>query len=272
MIGAGKNGPPRKYERWLSSASSGSVGLAMITDRTFQVQVQAWKVSKASVKISVCLAFSEVQVFRCMSRRTRGVSGASKLIRHARDLVDRFWGVTVGVGEDPAAEEVGVGAHVGEDNNEGSGHSEEESEDGDYIPSEENAYDDKGKKVLNSDFHGDEDEDSDDLESGFGGFDSEEDDGGAEANTFLIHKPVKDMKNYQWRVGTLYANRDEFKETVSAFAVYTTRGIKFDKCDRLRVIAKCEGNCPFILYAVKMNEEETWQLRSMNLRHSCKPV
>ncbi|MED6177569.1 hypothetical protein PIB30_099342, partial [Stylosanthes scabra] len=33
MIGAGKNGPPGKYERWLSSASSGSVGLAMITDR-----------------------------------------------------------------------------------------------------------------------------------------------------------------------------------------------------------------------------------------------
>ncbi|MED6112027.1 hypothetical protein PIB30_057866 [Stylosanthes scabra] len=71
MIGAGKNGPPGKYERWLSSASSGSVGLAMITDR---VQVQAWKVSEASMKISVCLAFSEVQVFRCMSRRTRGVS------------------------------------------------------------------------------------------------------------------------------------------------------------------------------------------------------
>ncbi|MED6204844.1 hypothetical protein PIB30_012615 [Stylosanthes scabra] len=100
MIGAGKNGPPGKYERWLSSASSGSVGLAMITDRnkyyrlvalsvlrihglriltpyihqTFQIQVQAWKVSEASVKISVCLAFFEVQVFRCMSRRTRGVS------------------------------------------------------------------------------------------------------------------------------------------------------------------------------------------------------
>ncbi|MED6162538.1 hypothetical protein PIB30_071401 [Stylosanthes scabra] len=71
MIGAGKNGPPGKYERWLSSASSGSIGLAMITDR---VQVQAWKVSEASVKISVCLAFSKVQVFRCMSRRTRGAS------------------------------------------------------------------------------------------------------------------------------------------------------------------------------------------------------
>ncbi|MED6205631.1 hypothetical protein PIB30_019378 [Stylosanthes scabra] len=34
MIGAGKNGPPGKYERWLSSASSRSVRLAMITDRS----------------------------------------------------------------------------------------------------------------------------------------------------------------------------------------------------------------------------------------------
>ncbi|MED6125287.1 hypothetical protein PIB30_067164 [Stylosanthes scabra] len=71
MIGAGKNGPPGKYERWLSSGSSGSVGLAMIADR---VQVQAWKFGEASVKISVCLVFSEDRVFRCMSRRTRGVS------------------------------------------------------------------------------------------------------------------------------------------------------------------------------------------------------
>ncbi|MED6149196.1 hypothetical protein PIB30_060150 [Stylosanthes scabra] len=109
MIGAGKNGPPGKYERWLSSASSGSVGLAMIIDRTFQVLVQASKVSEAFAKISEFLAFSEVQVFHCMSRRTRGVGvlvrvglvgepklrSASKLVKHVRDLVDRFWGVTV---------------------------------------------------------------------------------------------------------------------------------------------------------------------------------
>ncbi|MED6220228.1 hypothetical protein PIB30_042879 [Stylosanthes scabra] len=70
MIGAGKNGPLGKYERWLSSASSGSVGFAMITDR---VQVQAWKVGEASMKIFVCLALSEGQVFRCVIWRTRRI-------------------------------------------------------------------------------------------------------------------------------------------------------------------------------------------------------
>ncbi|MED6189416.1 hypothetical protein PIB30_095775 [Stylosanthes scabra] len=43
------------------------------------------------------------------------------------------------------------------------------------------------------------------------------------------------MANYQWRVGTVYASRDEFKETVFAYAVYIARGIKFDYCDRKRV-------------------------------------
>ncbi|MED6127398.1 hypothetical protein PIB30_087778 [Stylosanthes scabra] len=45
MIGAGKNGPPGKYERWLSSASSGSVGLAMITDRNMNIGSHVWRVT-----------------------------------------------------------------------------------------------------------------------------------------------------------------------------------------------------------------------------------
>ncbi|MED6221403.1 hypothetical protein PIB30_054305 [Stylosanthes scabra] len=65
MIGAGKNGLPGKYERWLSSASSGSVGL-------FRYRFKLGKLAKYPWN-SECLAFSEVQVFRCMSWRTRGV-------------------------------------------------------------------------------------------------------------------------------------------------------------------------------------------------------
>ncbi|MED6176903.1 hypothetical protein PIB30_092796 [Stylosanthes scabra] len=92
MIGAGKNGPPGKYERWLSSASSGSVGLAMITDQgwrfirtenpwvgdshsvqyqTFQVHVRAWKVGEVSEKNVGRLVSPRVQVFRCVIWRTR---------------------------------------------------------------------------------------------------------------------------------------------------------------------------------------------------------
>ncbi|MED6195946.1 hypothetical protein PIB30_042614 [Stylosanthes scabra] len=75
--------PRLTYERWSSSASSGSVRIgydnrsgeltvACRNRHTFQVQVQAWKVGEVSVKNT----------------------DASKLIKHVRDLIDRFWGVT----------------------------------------------------------------------------------------------------------------------------------------------------------------------------------
>ncbi|RYR04187.1 hypothetical protein Ahy_B06g083793 [Arachis hypogaea] len=79
----------------------------------------------------------------------------------------------------------------------------------------------------------------------------------------------KDMSQYKWEVGTVYASREEFKDTVTAYAVQTARAITFRKCDLQRVRAVCTGNCPFWVYAAKMKEEDTWQLRSMNLSHTC---
>ncbi|MED6188550.1 hypothetical protein PIB30_087030 [Stylosanthes scabra] len=104
-IGGGKNGPLGKYERWLSSASSGSVGLAMITDRgrRFIRTVNPWVGDSHSVKsFAACLGELEVSVCRLgfslgqlVNLSFAGsVVSASKLIRHVRDLVDRFWGVT----------------------------------------------------------------------------------------------------------------------------------------------------------------------------------
>ncbi|MED6135553.1 hypothetical protein PIB30_047623 [Stylosanthes scabra] len=109
MIGAGKNGPPGKYERWLSSASSGSVGIGCdnrpgeltvacrnrhassgwrfictenpwvgdshsVHYQTFQVQVRNWKVGEVFVKKVGRLVSPRVQVFRCVMRRTRNSS------------------------------------------------------------------------------------------------------------------------------------------------------------------------------------------------------
>ncbi|RYQ81129.1 hypothetical protein Ahy_Scaffold1g107135 [Arachis hypogaea] len=63
-----------------------------------------------------------------------------------------------------------------------------------------------------------------------------------EGFTFPVHKLQKDMSQYKWEVGTLYASREEFKDTITAYAVHTARSIR---------------------------GEETWQLRSMNLTHTC---
>ncbi|RYR24896.1 hypothetical protein Ahy_B02g058473 [Arachis hypogaea] len=39
------------------------------------------------------------------------------------------------------------------------------------------------------------------------------------------------MTNYKWKVEILYESRQEFKDTMAAYAVQTARNIKFKKCD-----------------------------------------
>ncbi|RYR20646.1 hypothetical protein Ahy_B03g065837 isoform A [Arachis hypogaea] len=128
------------------------------------------------------------------------------------------------------------------------------------VPNEGNV--EKGKKVVTSDL---DDEDAVDRIDADDGEDHAEEGG----QRFPVHKTQKEMKKYQWKVGTLYESRQEFKDTVAAYAVNTARNIKFKKCDLVRVRAVCQKGCPFWLYAHRVGEESTWQLRSMNLQHTC---
>ncbi|MED6183552.1 hypothetical protein PIB30_038865 [Stylosanthes scabra] len=145
----------------------------------------------------------------------------------------------------------------------------EDSEDGDYLPSDEEEDSVHDIHFTDSEDELDLDDNGFDVESEdeeglhpVGGYDRDDDDEGEleDVTMYAVHKLVDDMANYPWRVGTVYANRDEFKKTVSSFAVHTARGIKSDKYDRMRVIAVCQASCPFRLYCVKMNEEDSWQL------------
>ncbi|MED6161621.1 hypothetical protein PIB30_062543 [Stylosanthes scabra] len=62
--------------------------------------LESWRSIHEEVRAS---SFSKSQIFRCVLWRTRRVAvcvedrvwtSASKLIKHVRDFVDRFWGVT----------------------------------------------------------------------------------------------------------------------------------------------------------------------------------
>ncbi|RYR61408.1 hypothetical protein Ahy_A04g018587 isoform B [Arachis hypogaea] len=126
----------------------------------------------------------------------------------------------------------------------------------------------KKNAVANEDFEDDEGGNSDDLdfdhEVGAKGSNSEH-----QGVRFPVHKAQKYMNEYKWEVGTVYASREEFKYTVTAYAVHTARAIRLRKCDLKRVRAVCSDDCPFWVYAAKIRGEETWQLRSMNLTHTC---
>ncbi|MED6220695.1 hypothetical protein PIB30_047310, partial [Stylosanthes scabra] len=114
--------------------------------------------------------------------------------------------------------------------------------------------DNEGKGVVNEEFH-DAGEDSDELQEGYavGGYDREEGDKG-DTVVFPVHKQHANMACYNWEPGTVYATKDEFKETVIGHVVYTKRGIKSQKIDRKRVIVNCQAGCPFRLYCVKMGK------------------
>ncbi|RYR22148.1 hypothetical protein Ahy_B03g067427 [Arachis hypogaea] len=126
----------------------------------------------------------------------------------------------------------------------------------------------KKKGVATKNFEDEDGARSDEIENDHevGGAMSDSDHQG---QSYPVYKHKKDMSQYKWEVGTVYATREEFKDTVTAYAMQTARAITFRKCDLQRVRAVCTGKCPFWLYAAKMKEEDTWQLRNMNLTHTC---
>ncbi|XP_052111651.1 uncharacterized protein LOC127743033 [Arachis duranensis] len=88
---------------------------------------------------------------------------------------------------------------------------------------------DKGKEIVNGDFNDEEGFNSDELDLEYevgGGSDKEDrqekDD--YKRRRYPIYKDVKDMRSYKWEVGTVFASREEFKDTVTVYTVQT-RGL-----------------------------------------------
>ncbi|RYR72345.1 hypothetical protein Ahy_A02g006550 [Arachis hypogaea] len=60
---------------------------------------------------------------------------------------------------------------------------------------------------------------------------------------YPIHRPLKNMSEYTWEVGTLYVSREEFKDCATAYAVSSGRGLRFTKVDLKRVKVECVEGC-----------------------------
>ncbi|XP_038698484.1 uncharacterized protein LOC119996055 [Tripterygium wilfordii] len=88
-------------------------------------------------------------------------------------------------------------------------------------------------------------------------------------NHFPAYIPLKDMGNFNWEIGMVFNSRQQFVEAVSTYAVYCGRRMKWDKLDHTRARVICYSSCKFMLYASKITNEETWQLKSANIVHSC---
>ncbi|RYR46318.1 hypothetical protein Ahy_A07g032057 [Arachis hypogaea] len=72
---------------------------------------------------------------------------------------------------------------------------------------------------------------------------SSEDHEDSKKRKFSVYKELKNISNYKWEIGTLYAIREEFKKIVTSYAMHTGRNIKFSVVDNVRVRAKCGDEC-----------------------------
>ncbi|WVY97432.1 hypothetical protein V8G54_029583 [Vigna mungo] len=105
---------------------------------------------------------------------------------------------------------------------------------------------------------------------GFGSEDDTED--RPKHSPFPTYENQKSMANYKWEVGTLFTNKDKFKEAIRSYAMHTMRALKFVKNDKRRVRVRCiggQGKCPWVAYCRYFPTRQFWQLRKINDTHSC---
>ena len=74
------------------------------------------------------------------------------------------------------------------------------------------------------------------------------------------HEPVKGMR---------YANPQQLRECLTSYAVAKGFPIKFDKSSRHSVLVNCATGCPFRLWASYMQNEDSFQIKSLNSEHKC---
>ncbi|XP_058760393.1 uncharacterized protein LOC131633723 [Vicia villosa] len=79
----------------------------------------------------------------------------------------------------------------------------------------------------------------------------------------------KNFNDYKWVLGTLFSTKEEFKEAVASYAVHNGRDLRFVKNDKTRVRVGCKEGCGWVALCSKLSNEDTWQLRTLNDKHTC---
>ncbi|XP_024184621.1 uncharacterized protein LOC112189508 isoform X2 [Rosa chinensis] len=128
----------------------------------------------------------------------------------------------------------------------------------------------------------DENIEVEDNEPMYGAMDSDEEGIGHEANSddegddmqrFPEFNPKTDMGNPQFCKGMRFASAKILRAAVREKAIKKGWEAMFVKSDRVRVRVICKAeNCPFELYASKMQHEDTIMIKTYNTEHNCARV
>ncbi|KAL0009035.1 hypothetical protein SO802_010537 [Lithocarpus litseifolius] len=87
--------------------------------------------------------------------------------------------------------------------------------------------------------------------------------------TFPVFRPVSNPDDLVFEKHMLFTSAKQFKEAITEYAVKGGWGVKFVKNDKVRVRAKCQPPCKFTAYLAKLPREMSWQLKTLNMEHTC---
>ncbi|XP_022635221.1 uncharacterized protein LOC111241449 [Vigna radiata var. radiata] len=82
----------------------------------------------------------------------------------------------------------------------------------------------------------------------------------------------KSMLDYKWEVGTIFNDKEDFKEAIRNYAIHAGRDLKFVKNDKRRVRVRCMGaqkKCQWVAYLGYLPSKKVWQLRKVLDTHCC---
>ncbi|XP_021806105.1 uncharacterized protein LOC110750138 [Prunus avium] len=89
---------------------------------------------------------------------------------------------------------------------------------------------------------------------------------------FKQYRRAVDLKNPEFRLGMQFENRQVLKEALREYSIIHGRKLFFEKNDKTRVKAICNGGlkCPFLVYASQINQDvQTFVIKKLSLEHTC---
>lgn len=81
--------------------------------------------------------------------------------------------------------------------------------------------------------------------------------------------PVVDMTDPEFTVGMVFPTVDVLKKAIKEHALKSHRAIRLVKNDRVRIRAKCEKGCPWMLFASVVPRTSSYMIKTMNYEHTC---
>lgn len=92
-------------------------------------------------------------------------------------------------------------------------------------------------------------------------------------STVILYLTPNITFNPEFTISQIFATKKKFKMAVKFNAKFKLRrNIHFSKNDCKRIYTKCcEETCKWKIHALKMKNEFSFQIRKMNLKHTCAP-